>query len=127
MRASENQSIDERYQSYNVEMLEVASGKFWKSYEEIKKAAAYPGSKDEAKSGGAPAGMDPGLYQYRAPLNFTNKRLRAMAQALAPAYMRVSGTWGEHHLFCQHERIAEGTTQRAAIYFRVEGPDRRTL
>jgi len=25
-------SVDERYQSYNVEMLEVTGGKFWKPY-----------------------------------------------------------------------------------------------
>jgi hypothetical protein len=91
-------TIDERYQSYNVEMLEVTGGKFWKSYEGIKKAASG-GSKGEDQSGDAPVGMDPGLYQYRPPLDLANKRLRAMAQALAPAYMRVSGTWANTTYF----------------------------
>lgn len=92
-------TIDERYQSYNVEMLEVTGSKFWKSYEAIRKAAVSGGSKGEAQSGDAPVGMDPGLYQYRLPLDLANKRLRAMAQALAPAYMRISGTWANTTYF----------------------------
>ncbi len=31
-------TIDERYQSYNVEMLEVTGGKFWKPYKDIAQA-----------------------------------------------------------------------------------------
>ncbi|HCS43035.1 MAG TPA: hypothetical protein DIW52_09450 [Pseudomonas sp.] len=94
-------TIDERYQSYNVEMLEVTGGKFWKPYKEIGKTAAQPSaaSSNEAQSGDAPSGMDPGLYQYRPPLDLTNKRLRAMAQALGPAYMRISGTWANTTYF----------------------------
>lgn len=88
-------TVNERYQSYNVEMLEVTGGKFWKPYKEIGKPAAHSSAAadDEGQSGAAPSGMDPGLYQYRPQLDLTHKRLRAMAQALAPAYMRVSGTW----------------------------------
>lgn len=89
--------IDERYQSYNVEMLEVTGGKFWRPYsaelraiiEEGKSAAAPP----PTASGDTPAGMDPRLYQYRPPLDLTNARLRKLAGALAPAFVRVSGTW----------------------------------
>lgn len=94
-------TVDERYQSYNVEMLEVTGGKFWKSYKEIEKKASQPtaASSSEAQSGDAPVGMDPGLYQYRPPLDLNNKRLRALAQALAPAYMRISGTWANTTYF----------------------------
>lgn len=94
-------TIDERYQSYNVEMLEVTGGKFWKSYKQIEEKDSRPStaSNSEAKTGDAPAGMDPGLYQYRAPLDLTNKRLRAMAHALGPAYMRISGTWANTTYF----------------------------
>ncbi|MBI6567588.1 hypothetical protein YA0745_21270 [Pseudomonas synxantha] len=88
-------SVDERYQSYNVEMLEVTGGKFWKPYEQI----ATSTSTEQASGGNAPSGMDPGLYQYRAPLELRNKRLRAMAHALAPAYMRISGTWANMTYF----------------------------
>ncbi|MBA1204816.1 hypothetical protein G7009_24170 [Pseudomonas capeferrum] len=88
-------TVDERYQSYNVEMLEVTGGKFWKPYSDIDASS----SDGEAEAGSAPSGMDPGLYQYRAPLDLANKRLRAMAQALAPAYMRISGTWANTTYF----------------------------
>jgi hypothetical protein len=37
--------------------------------------------------------MDPNLYQYRQPIGLSNPRLRKLAAALGPAYLRVSGTW----------------------------------
>ena len=55
-------TVDDRYQSYNVEMLEVTGGRFWKPYKDIPKTAGQTGS--EAKGGDAPAGMSPDLYQY---------------------------------------------------------------
>jgi heparanase len=90
-------TVDDRYQSYNVEMLEVTGGRFWKPYKDIPKAAGQTGS--EAKSGDAPAGMSPDLYQYRPPIDLTNRRLRAMAGALGPAYVRISGTWANTTYF----------------------------
>lgn len=94
-------TIDERYQSYNVEMLEVTGGKFWKPYKAIGKPAPQAPSApaSAAQSGDTPAGMSPDLYQYRPPLDLTNQRLRAMAQALGPAYMRISGTWANTTYF----------------------------
>jgi heparanase 1 len=94
-------AVDDRYQSYNVEMLEVTGGKFWKPYKEIARpaAAAPSGPGSSAQSGDTPAGMSADLYQYRPPLDLTNKRLRAMAQALGPAYMRISGTWANTTFF----------------------------
>jgi hypothetical protein len=94
-------TIDERYQSYNVEMLEVTGGKFWKPYMDIGKQgeqSATPSGSD-AQSSDTPSGMSPDLYQYRPPLDLANRRLRAMAQALSPAYMRVSGTWANTTYF----------------------------
>lgn len=92
--------VDERYQSYNVEMLEVTGGRFWKPYKDIPAASgsAAPAGSD-AQGGGAPAGMSPDLYQYRPPLDLTNPRLRAMARALGPAYVRISGTWANTTYF----------------------------
>jgi heparanase 1 len=85
-------SIDERYQSYNVEMLEVTGGKFWRPYSPGLEAALRQPA--PASSGGdTPAGMNPGLYEYRPPIDLTNARLRKLAAALGPAYVRVSGTW----------------------------------
>src|SRR5947208_2307382 len=68
-------SIDERFQSYNVEMIEITGGRFWKPYRS-----------------GTPDGPSD-LYEYRPPINLANLRLRRLAAALAPAYVRVSGTW----------------------------------
>ena len=33
-------TVDDRYQSYNVEMLEVTGGRFWKPYKDIAKPLA---------------------------------------------------------------------------------------
>jgi heparanase len=89
-------TVDERFQSYNVEMLEVTGGKFWKPYSSLAKQTA----KSSATPGSStPVGMDPNLYEYRAPLNLANARLRKMAEALGPAYIRVSGTWANTTYF----------------------------
>ena len=74
-------TVDERFQSYNVEMVEVTGGRFWKPY----------GPKTSIR--------DSDLYQYRPPLDLTNPRLRKLAAALAPAYVRVSGTWANATYF----------------------------
>jgi len=37
--------------------------------------------------------MSASLYEYRPPIDLANARLRKMAAALSPAYVRVSGTW----------------------------------
>jgi heparanase len=88
-------TIDERFQSYNVEMLEVTGGKFWKPYSSLAKRAT--GS--AASSGDTPAGMDPNIYEYRPPVDLANARLRKLAAALGPAYVRVSGTWANTTYF----------------------------
>jgi heparanase len=91
-------TIDERYQSYNVEMLEVTGGKFWKPYgPALETALQQPAP---ASSGvDTPAGMNPALYEYRPPIDLTNTRLRKLAAALGPAYVRVSGTWANTTYF----------------------------
>lgn len=68
-------TVDERFQSYNVEMVEVTGGRFWKPYR-------LGPPKDAADR-----------YAYRPPIDLGNKRLRRLAVALGPAYIRVSGTW----------------------------------
>jgi hypothetical protein len=80
-------TVDDRYQSFNVEMLEVTGGKFWKPYgPELDAILRHPQSaaaQPSAQSGGdTPAGMDPRLYQYRPPIDLTNARLRKLAAAL---------------------------------------------
>lgn len=68
-------TVDERYQSYNVEMVEVSGGEFWKPYD------AGPGK------------------VIRPPLDLSDQRIRNLADALGPAYIRVSGSWANHTYF----------------------------
>jgi hypothetical protein len=80
-------TVDERFQSYNVEMVEVTGGRFWKPY--------GPNASD--------VGSD--LYAYRTPIDLTNSRLRRLATALTPAYMRVSGTWANTTYFPDSDTV----------------------
>lgn len=89
--------MDERFQSFNIEMIEVTGGRFWKSYRDIDAKASARSS--AASAGAVPAGMDASLYEYRPPINLANPRLRALAAALGPAYVRVSGTWANTTYF----------------------------
>ena len=86
--------IDERYQSYNVELVEVTGGNFW---------APYPKPGDaprDAVAGPHGTGFATGAYQRREPLDLKgNRRLRTMTKALGPAYMRVSGSWANNIWF----------------------------
>jgi heparanase len=89
-------TVDERFQSYNIEMIEVTGGRFWKPYRS--KPGAPPAQHPRSGSD-TPPGTDSNLYQYRPPIDLTNARLRKLAAALAPAYMRVSGTWANSTYF----------------------------
>ena len=96
--------VSDRYQSYNIEMLEVTGGKFWRPYGASTKAAprrvaASAGPSSGPSSGDTPAGMNPDLYEYRPPIDLKNRRLRTLAAALGPAYVRVSGTWANSTYF----------------------------
>ncbi len=93
-------TVDPRFQSYNVEMVEVIGGRFWKPY--ASKATAPPAS-------GTPGGIDPALFEQRAPIDLTNPRLRLLAAALGPAYLRVSGTWANTVFFQDNDAPAAST------------------
>ncbi|HET9086540.1 MAG TPA: hypothetical protein VFN53_03350, partial [Acidobacteriaceae bacterium] len=88
-------TVDERFQSYNIEMLEVTGGDFWKPYSKAQKTVTKPAQ----ASSNIPAGMNPDMYQYRPPIDLTNPRRRKLAAALGPAYVRVSGTWANTTYF----------------------------
>lgn len=79
-------TVDTRFQSYNVEMVEVTGGRFWKPYR-------LGPPKDAADR-----------YAYRPPLDLGNKRLRRLAAALGPAYIRVSGTWASATFIAGRDR-----------------------
>src|SRR5262245_10646069 len=76
-------TIGPRFQSYNVEMIEVTGGRFWTPYAVM-------------AAGG-------GLYHERAAIDLENPKLRRLAAALGPAYVRVSGTWANSTCFCDSD------------------------
>jgi hypothetical protein len=79
--------VDERFQSYNIEMAQIIGAQFWKPYSNMSKTSDAPKAPPNV------GGRDPNLFEARPPVDLSNPRLRALAAALGPAYMRVSGTW----------------------------------
>jgi heparanase 1 len=82
---------DERYQSYNIEMAEVIGGRFWKPYAH---STGVPPATTTVEVGGKNE-----LFEGRTPINLSSERLRTLAAALGPAYLRVSGTWANSVFF----------------------------
>ena len=97
-------AVDERFQSFNVEMVEVTGGRFWAPY------------RDEGKPVEAPAGaklavpaIDPSLFRTRQPIDLSNARLRKLAAGIGPSYVRVSGTWANSTYFHDSDAPAPKT------------------
>jgi len=80
--------VDQRFLSYNIEAVEITGGRFWKPF------ASANGATEHAKP---VQPSDP--YQYRPPIDLSNARLRTLASALSPAFVRVSGTWRNSTFF----------------------------
>ena len=96
-------TIDERFLSYNVEMAEVIGGNFWKPYtpESLAAMQAQAASQNSMSSSVSAdvAGQNAAMFQARPPIDLSNARLRKLALALGPAYMRTSGTWANSVYF----------------------------
>ena len=108
-------SVEERFQSYNIEMLEVTGGRFWKPY------GAKASAPVEGAAGPTPAGMSADLYAYRPPKDLGNARLRKLAAALGPAYVRVSGTWANStYLPAEGETIEKAPAGYNGVLTRAE-------
>lgn len=87
--------VDKRFQSYNVEMVEVIGGRFWAPYPKPGQATVKP---DGQKSGGVD--LMAAMFRKREPLDLKHeRRLRALAKALGPAYVRVGGAWANSVYF----------------------------
>lgn len=87
-------TVDERFQSYNVEMIELTGGRYWKPYDAQSAATAQEQpepSAGEDEDIGPSWSTDPRIFSYRQPTDLGNARLRMLAAALGPAYVRVSG------------------------------------
>ena len=83
-------TIDARFQSYNIEMVEVTGGRFWKPYPRTMRAL------DERDR-----------YSMRSPVDLANARLRRLTAALSPAYVRVSGTWANATFLADTDRAPD--------------------
>jgi heparanase len=75
-------TVDERFQSFNVEMCEVIGGDFWIPYSLV----------DSVRKTSARTGLDALKWPIQ-PINLYEKKLQMLAAALGPTYIRVSGTW----------------------------------
>jgi hypothetical protein len=78
--------VDERYQSINVEMCEVVGGEFWVPYDLIDTA--------KVRAQGFAA-----LKRGIPSIDLYDEKLRSLAKALGPLYIRVSGTWANTTYF----------------------------
>jgi heparanase len=91
-------TVDQRFQSYNIEMVEITGGKFWRPYQSHADDEPAPSGSE------TPAGVDANLFQYRRPIDLTGARLRMLAAALGPAYVRISGTWANTTFFADQDK-----------------------
>lgn len=97
--------VDSRFLSFNVEAVEVTGGRFWKPYKQDSEAKPSADSNTKPDQN-QPAGMDASLFQYRPPIDLYNPKLRKLASALSPAFMRVSGTWRNSTYFQDNDQPA---------------------
>ncbi|MBQ7930675.1 MAG: beta-glucuronidase [Clostridia bacterium] len=83
-------TVDERLMSYNIEMTEITGGTFWKAYtpEQIAGTEEFRFSGDMTDF---TAMAD--LMQVYPPIDLYDEKLRRLAKALGPAWIRVSGSW----------------------------------
>jgi heparanase 1 len=92
-------TVDRRFQSYNIEMVEITGGRFWKPYR-----SASDDKPPSPAGSNTPDGIDAQLFQYRPPIDLANPRLRMLAKALGPTYLRISGTWANTTFFLDSDQ-----------------------
>lgn len=90
--------VDPRFQSYNIEMAEVVGGRFWAPYPRPG-ISAVP--ENTQASGGL--ALEARLFRQRPPADLANARLRYLAQALGPTFIRISGSWANTVFFQDDE------------------------
>lgn len=90
--------VDERFQSYNIEMCEVIGGDFWIPYNLVDSVRKHSNRK----------GIDALKWKIE-PINLYEKKIRNLAAGLGPTYVRVSGTWA-NAIYFQNNDDAKLTT-----------------
>ncbi|WP_242127974.1 hypothetical protein [Sphingobium sp. Sx8-8] len=85
-------------------MIEVTGGAFWKPYGSTVGALLA--------SNETQLGINSSQFEYRPPIDLANARLRFLARALGPAYVRIAGTWANSVYFADSEtppaRVPDG-------------------
>lgn len=90
--------VDPRFQSYNIEMCEVIGVDFWIPYNLI----------DSVRKTTNKKGIDALKWKIE-PINLYEKKLRNLAAALGPTYVRVSGTWANAIYFQNNDEAKLST------------------
>lgn len=98
-------TINPRMMSYNIEFAEVTGGTFWKAYTPGQIAGTETFFVEPTKEGIAAMYKD--LMQVYPPIDLYNEKLRSLARALGPAWVRVSGTWATK-TYCDFEGTTNG-------------------
>ncbi|WP_439484262.1 hypothetical protein [Cyclobacterium plantarum] len=78
--------VDERFQSFNIEMCEVVGGDFWVPYGLL--------DPEKVKKEGFAA-----LKHSISPIDLYDQKLRTLTRGLGSAYIRISGTWANTTYF----------------------------
>ena len=82
-------TTDERFQSYQIGFSHLTGGETWKAFDAL---------------GGQPGKSIADVREARAPTDLTNRRLRNLTAALAPFYLRYSGTTANNVYFQDDDR-----------------------
>jgi len=82
-------------------MVEVVGGEFWKPYTLMDKLPSA-----DAVSTYDISQRNEALYRKLNPIDLADRRLLNLAKAIAPAYVRVSGTWANATYFQDDEKPA---------------------
>jgi heparanase len=102
-------TVDQRYQSYNIEMSELTGGQFWKPYDQI-------ASTSDSSAGGSGQAQGADFYarlkSHLEPIDLSNPQLRKLARALGPAYVRASGNGADGVYFHNSDAPAPATPPR---------------
>lgn len=83
---------DLRLVSYNIEMTEVTGGTFWKCYTPAQVAGKEAFPPLDPNVTGSFLNLTALMQEY-PPIDLYNEKIRKLAKALGPAWVRVSGTW----------------------------------
>ena len=99
-------TVSERYQSFNIEMVEVTGGRFWAPY---KQQSAAPGTRTAGQNRRRRPEWTRRCIATAARLILPIRVCANSPRRLGPAYVRVSGTWANSTYFQDSDAPAPAT------------------